>query len=46
MKEVNNFQKVLKKKGAAAAAEEFSNNVEVALDAWLSEIQLPAAREL
>jgi len=46
VKEVNNFQKVLKKKGAAAAAEEFSNNVEVALDAWLSEIQLPAAREL
>jgi len=46
VKEVDNFQKVLKKKGAAAATEVFSNNVEVALDVWLSEIQLPAAREL
>jgi hypothetical protein len=35
----------LKKKGAAAAAEEFSK-VEVALDTWLNEIELPNAREL
>jgi len=44
-KEVDNFQKVLKKKGAAAASNEFAS-VEVALDEWLSEIDLPAAREL
>jgi len=44
-KEVDNFQKVLKKKGATAAMDEFSS-VEVALDEWLSEIDLPAAREL
>jgi hypothetical protein len=37
---------VLKKKGAAAASDAFSNNVEVALDMWLSEIELPPAREL
>ena len=45
-KEVDNLQKVLKKKGAAAASDEFSNTVEVALDLWLSEIELPRAREL
>lgn len=44
-KEVDNFQKVLKKKGVTAASDEFSS-VEVALDEWLSEIELPAAREL
>jgi len=44
-KEVDNLQKVLKKKGAAAAFDEFAT-VEVALDEWLSEIDLPAAREL
>jgi len=44
-KEVDNFQKVLKKKGAAAASAEFSS-VEVALDEWLGEIELPPAREL
>jgi len=44
-KTVDNFQKVLKKKGAAAAMDEFPG-VEAALDEWLSEIDLPAAREL
>lgn len=44
-KEVEGFQKILKKKGASAASDEFSN-VEVALDEWLSEIELPPAREL
>lgn len=44
-KEVENFQKVLKKKGASAASGEFTS-VEVALDDWLSEIELPPAREL
>jgi hypothetical protein len=36
---------VLKKKGATAAMDEFPS-VEVSLDEWLSEIDLPAAREL
>jgi len=36
---------VLKKKGATAASDGFSS-VEVALNEWLSEIDLPAAREL
>lgn len=44
-KEVDNFQKVLKKKGSAAALDAFSG-VEVALDDWLGEIELPPAREL
>jgi len=44
-KTVENFQKVLKKKGATAAVDTFPS-VEVALDEWLSEIELPAAREL
>ncbi|VEU37051.1 unnamed protein product [Pseudo-nitzschia multistriata] len=44
-KEVEAFQKTLKKKGAAAASEAFPT-VEAALDEWLSEIELPAAREL
>eukprot|EP00536_Pseudo-nitzschia_multiseries_P007177 jgi/Psemu1/195073/e_gw1.166.50.1 len=44
-KEVEGFQKVLKKKGAAGASDEFSS-VEAALDEWLSEIELPPAREL
>eukprot|EP00532_Pseudo-nitzschia_australis_P005956 CAMPEP_0168166910 /NCGR_PEP_ID=MMETSP0139_2-20121125/2277_1 /TAXON_ID=44445 /ORGANISM="Pseudo-nitzschia australis, Strain 10249 10 AB" /LENGTH=224 /DNA_ID=CAMNT_0008084135 /DNA_START=86 /DNA_END=760 /DNA_ORIENTATION=+ len=44
-KEVENLQKVLKKKGATAASNAFSS-VEVALDEWLSEIDLPPAREL
>jgi hypothetical protein len=43
--EVDSLQKVLKKKGAAAASEDFSK-VEAALDMWLSEIDLPAAREM
>ena len=43
--EVDNLQKVLKKKGADAAAAEFPK-VEAALDAWLTEIELPSAREL
>ena len=45
MKEVENFQKVLKKKGAAAALDTFPS-VEVALDEWLGEIDLPPSREL
>jgi len=44
-KAVDNFQKVLKKKGAAAASDEFPG-VEFALNEWLSEIELPSAREL
>ena len=44
-KEVENFQKVLKKKGAAAAVDTFPS-VEVALDEWLGEIDLPPSREL
>lgn len=44
-KAVDNLQKVLKKKGATAAYAEFPI-VEVSLDEWLSEIELPAAREL
>ena len=44
-KEVDNFQKVLKKKGATTAFDEFAV-VESALNEWLSEIDLPAAREL
>jgi hypothetical protein len=43
--EVVSLQKVMKKKGAAAAFEDFSK-VEAALDIWLSEIDLPAAREM
>jgi hypothetical protein len=39
------LQKVLKKKGAEEASGEFSK-VETALDTWLAEIELPAAREL
>lgn len=42
---MDNFQKVLKKKGSAAALDAFSG-VEVALDDWLGEIELPPAREL
>ena len=44
-KEVENFQKVLKKKGAAAALDTFPS-VEAALDEWLGEIDLPPSREL
>mmetsp|Transcript_16356 Transcript_16356/g.41009 ORF Transcript_16356/g.41009 Transcript_16356/m.41009 type:complete len:220 (+) Transcript_16356:108-767(+) len=44
-KEVEAFQKALKKKGAAAAVDAFPS-VEVALDDWLSEIELPPSREL
>eukprot|EP00531_Pseudo-nitzschia_arenysensis_P010997 CAMPEP_0116132458 /NCGR_PEP_ID=MMETSP0329-20121206/9558_1 /TAXON_ID=697910 /ORGANISM="Pseudo-nitzschia arenysensis, Strain B593" /LENGTH=216 /DNA_ID=CAMNT_0003626973 /DNA_START=116 /DNA_END=766 /DNA_ORIENTATION=- len=44
-KEVENFQKALKKKGAAAALDLFPS-VEVALEDWLSEIELPPSREL
>jgi len=44
-KEVDNFQKVLKKKGATIAIDEFAV-VESALNEWLSEIDLPTAREL
>lgn len=44
-KEVENFQKALKKKGAAAALDAFPS-VEVALEDWLSEIELPPSREL
>lgn len=44
-KEVDNLQKVLKKKGATEAFAAFPK-VEVALDEWLNEIELPAAREL
>ena len=43
--EVENLQKVLKKKGAEAASAEFPK-VEAALDAWLSEVDLPSAREI
>mmetsp|Transcript_120456 Transcript_120456/g.236766 ORF Transcript_120456/g.236766 Transcript_120456/m.236766 type:complete len:205 (-) Transcript_120456:44-658(-) len=43
--EVENLQKLLKKKGAEAASAEFPK-VEAALDAWLSEVELPPAREL
>jgi len=43
--EIDNLQKVLKKKGAAEASAGFSK-VEVALDAWLAEVELPPAREL
>jgi len=39
------LQKILKKKGATPAAEQFTK-VEAALDMWLSEIDLPAAREI
>lgn len=44
-KEVEVLQKSLKKKGAAAALDTFPS-VEVALDDWLSEIELPPSREL
>lgn len=43
--EVANLQKVLKKKGAAAASETFPK-VEETLEEWLSEVELPSAREL
>jgi hypothetical protein len=43
--EVTNFQKSLKKTGAAGAADEFPK-VEAALNNWLGEIELPPAREL
>ena len=43
--EITELQKVLKKKGADAAASQFAN-VEEALDIWLAEIDLPAAKEL
>lgn len=45
MADVESMLKVLKKKGATAASDEFSK-VEGSLDAWLSEIDLPSAREL
>lgn len=44
-KEVEGFQKALKKKGAAGALDTYPS-VEVALDDWLSEIELPPSREL
>jgi hypothetical protein len=43
--EIANLQKVLKKKGATAASDEFPK-VEAALNDWLTEIDLPVAREL
>jgi hypothetical protein len=43
--EIANLQKVLKKQGAAAASNEFPK-VEAALNEWLNEIELPAAREI
>lgn len=43
--EIANLQKALKKKGAAAASDEFPK-VEAALNEWLTEIELPIAREL
>lgn len=44
-KEVEDLQKALKKKGAGAASEKFPAVME-ALDLWLAEIELPAAKEL
>ena len=43
--EIANLQKVLKKKGATAASDDFPK-VEAALNDWLNENELPYAREL